>query len=529
MATTLTEPTDRSRRAVGRRRIPVVPPSIRDPRLHVSAVILTTHLLGQLWLNFHISVVQIVLTLATCALLDLAVVFLRSGAIVWPGSGLLTGGGISLVLRVPGTDNGDYWSFHGWYWFVGVGAFGMATKYLIRYRGSHVFNPSNVALVAAFVVFGSERIEPLDLWWAPFGWEMLLAYLVILVGGFTIGRRLDLTPMALAFWATLAVGMGLLVASGHSITARWSFTPIEGMHFWWIVVTSPEVLIFLFFMITDPRTVPQGKVARIAFAVAVGVLCTLLIAPQTTEFGAKVALLGGLVIVCVARPWFDAVFPARNTDADDVAAYTRRVLAPDGTRRVASRGALAVGVVAAWAVAVAVAGLPARSTAATDRTVNPVEFVAVDVAALPEITVDRKVRDFARGLETPEGARELAETLADNLAVEGEAILTGNVELLAGVDHGDRLEEYEQVVADASTSITRTVSTYEFDSLHLTVVFPQGAQSGANAGFVATGAVTQLTYGPQGTIIGEVTEPLATTFTMRPVNGGRWLTTDTID
>ena len=39
-----------------------------------------------------------------------------------------------------------------------VAAAALLTKYLIRYRGSHVFNPSNVGLVAAFVILGSTRV-----------------------------------------------------------------------------------------------------------------------------------------------------------------------------------------------------------------------------------------------------------------------------------------------------------------------------------------------------------------------------------
>ena len=72
----------------------------------------------------------------------------------------------------------DWWSFEGWYYFAGIAVAGVLTKYFIRYQGRHLFNPSNIALVAAFVIFGAERIEPLDFWWGPFGWAMLLAYLL---------------------------------------------------------------------------------------------------------------------------------------------------------------------------------------------------------------------------------------------------------------------------------------------------------------------------------------------------------------
>ena len=81
-------------------------------------------------------------------------------------------------------------------------------------------------------------------------------------------------------------------ASGHCMTARWAFAPVCGFDFWRVIVFSPEVLIFLFFMITDPKTVPAGRVGRVVFGFLVAVTSTLLMAPQTDEFGTKVALLG---------------------------------------------------------------------------------------------------------------------------------------------------------------------------------------------------------------------------------------------
>ena len=53
------------------------------------------------------------------------------------------------------------------------------------------------------------------------------------------------------------------------MTANWAFTPVCGIDFWRVIVTSPEVLIFLFFMITDPKTTPTGQVGRIVFGVLV--------------------------------------------------------------------------------------------------------------------------------------------------------------------------------------------------------------------------------------------------------------------
>src|SRR6476661_7764463 len=143
---------------------------------------------------------------------------------------------------------------------------------------------------------------------------MLTAYAVIIIGGLLITRRLRLLVLAAAFWLTLNLGVGTLAASGHCMVANWSFTPVCGEDYWRVIVTSPEVLIFMFFMITDPKTVPSGRNGRIVFGLAVAVTSTLLMAPQTTEFATKVALLGGLVIVCACRPLVERFVLSRSSE-----------------------------------------------------------------------------------------------------------------------------------------------------------------------------------------------------------------------
>ena len=242
---------------------PLVLPSIRDPRLHVAAVIITIHVLGQVGLGFRVSVPQILAAILTCAILEVALTFRQSRAFVWPASAMLTGSGVALILRVVGTPADDPWSLHAWHVFAAIAGLSLLTKYVIRYRGSHIFNPSNIGLVVAFVVLGPSRVEPLDFWWAPLNGWMIAAYLVIVVGGLLITRRLR-APRARGgilgrAWPS---GLGLLAASGHCMTANWAFAPVCGFDFWRVVVTSPEVMIFLFFMITDPKTVPAGRVGR---------------------------------------------------------------------------------------------------------------------------------------------------------------------------------------------------------------------------------------------------------------------------
>src|SRR5579864_4692113 len=281
---------------------PVLLPKLRDPRLHLAATITSLQVIGQVGFHFEVSIAQILLALGTCAVLEVAIAFRSQRVILWPASAMLTGNGVAFVLRVPGTVHGDWWSLRGWWIFVATAAVSLLSKHVIRWRGEHIFNPSNIGLVICFLALGRSRAAPLDFWWGPTSAWLALALVIIVSGGFAILWRLKLLRVALGFWVAFAAGIGVLALAGHSMTARWHLGPISGFHLWWVLITSPEVLVFLFFMITDPKTAPRSPRARLVYAVALGVLASVMIAPTTTEFAAKVALLGALAIVCVAMP-----------------------------------------------------------------------------------------------------------------------------------------------------------------------------------------------------------------------------------
>src|SRR5919106_4064844 len=281
---------------------PVLLPSWRDPRLHLAGVIVSLQVLGQVAFDFKLSIAQILVALVTSAVLEVAIAFRRQHVLMWPASALLTGNGVAFILRVPGTEHGDWWSMNGWWIFAATSAIALLSKYVITFRGRHIFNPSNFGLVPIFLLLGPERADPLEFWWGPMSPALAVALVLIVAGGLAILGRLHLTEIAVGFWLAFAAGLAVLAASGHAMTAAWHVGPIEGFDFWWTLASSPEILVFLFFMITDPRTIPTSKAGRRAYAVGVGLLATLLIAPFTTEFASKVAVLGALFLVCAARP-----------------------------------------------------------------------------------------------------------------------------------------------------------------------------------------------------------------------------------
>ena len=504
---------------------PLVLPSIRDPRLHVASVIITIHVLGQVGLHFHVSVPQILAAIAACWVIEVALTFRSTRMFVWPASAMLTGSGVALILRVVGTPADQPWYTGDWWVFAGVAAFSLATKYVIKYRGSHVFNPSNVGLVIAFIVLGSSRVEPLDFWWGPLSIWLVIAYTVILVGGTLITRRLKLLALAGTFWVAFAAGQGVLAASGHCMTANWAFAPVCGIDYWRTIVTSPEVLIFLFFMITDPKTTPSGRVGRVVFGLLVAILSTLLMAPQTDEFGTKVALLSGLVLLCAARPLIDRIVPEPKSEADRLRAFAGR-LVPSGIGGPARGVAGAVMAVVAVAIiggGIVLAGSPARTghaAVSSEALTRPPTTINADT--LPAITVGDDVLSFDHTLDGA-GMAAVVTTLAQNLELENQALLTRDAALLPQVDHGDRLDEMQQRLAEATGSGTTKTEHYAFDTIDAHLIVPFGKQTGLSLGLDAKGTVTEDTYDANGNLVSHQSSPFAQTFAVRRALGDRWL------
>jgi Na+-translocating ferredoxin:NAD+ oxidoreductase RnfD subunit len=508
---------------LGQTSYPLVLPNIRDPRLHVAAVIITIHVLGQVGLGFQVSVPQILAAILTCAILEVALTFRQTRSFVWPASAMLTGSGVALILRVVGTPANDPWNTYAWYVFAAVAGLSLLTKYVIRYRGSHVFNPSNIGLVVAFVVLGSGRVEPLDFWWAPLDAWMIAAYAVIIGGGLLITARLRLLALAATFWVSLAIGLAILAGSGHCMTASWAFGPVCGVDYWRVIVTSPEVLIFLFFMITDPKTVPTGRVGRVLFGFLVAVASVLLMAPQTNEFGTKVALLSGLVVLCAARPILDRIVPQPHSEADDISRFVARAATGNGLVRSGLRaGLLGLGVLLLGA-SIVVAGTPARGSLAPD-TAEILDRVPhqVDPSTFPAITVSPDVTDWDHEITGP-GAREIVLTLAENLELENQALLRADATILTAVDHGDRLAEMQARLSDATATGTTTIARYDFDTLDMSLLEPFGVQEGLSLGLAARGTVTEETYDAAGNLVDQATSPFEQTFVMRRATGARWL------
>lgn len=504
--------------------------------MHVAAVLLTLQVLGQTVLGFRLSVAQILACLATGALIEFVVAFFKDKAILWPASGLLTGNSAAFILRTPGTLHGQWWSTNGMWIFVGVVAVSMASKYLIRWRGRHVFNPSNLGLVIAFAALGPKLTEPQDLWWIPPGPWLIVTYAVLVVGGLLIAWELRLLGLEIAFMAGFAAftALALALVPDHCMVASWHVAPMCGRELWQILVTSPELLVFGLFMIPDPRTVPDGPVARVAFGIVVAILAVLLIGPTSLEFWTKTAILASLVIACALR--FALVRFVSPLEARERRRAGRRRLgwrlpvalaaalifvgvlpvsadlsthSPEPAAGLADGSTPTLGLtvgagpdIAGWVSSSAGAALPppgnsGPASASTRLWILP---------AIPTVTVASNVVAFDKS--APQNADKWAHDVVLDLIIESEARRAHDLQLAESGATGDALKEFVDVIKDDINSGKIIQKTYSFDKVSLNLYLPKfSTQASRLIGVTLTGTSTFITRDASGTVIAQSSTP----------------------
>jgi hypothetical protein len=499
------------------RRYPVLLPSLRDPRLRLTAVIWSLQILGQTSLGFQVSIAQILVAVGTAAAIETAIAFGQRRVIMWPASALVTGNGVSFILRVPGTAHGDWWSLRGAWIFAATAAFAVLSKYVIRVRGRHIFNPSNLGLVVAFLVLGSTRTEPQYFWWGPLNLWLGLTLGVIALGALWILSSMGLLRVALGFWLAFAAGVGVLAISGHAMTARWHVGPVSGLSFWTVLVTSPEIFVFLSFMITDPRTSPAGAAARWRYAVAIGFLASLLIAPQTTEFATKVAVLGALAIVCASWPvlgWLSETGRARAWRPR----LQTRAGAIAGRSRIAVRAALLSAGAASFATILVLAGTPARGVSAPPLA-GALLSVSTRVGAseLPAVTVAPTSSVVSISHAT---ALQIARDVIVDLRFEEGAIVRHSDRLAHAGAAGTALAGLERRIRSAPAGGAIAAPAYQVARLRLALV-PGPDQAAPLVLATLTGDVTEETYAgtPPRLHASAAAAPVAQTLRLALVSG----------
>ena len=131
-------------------------------------------------------------------------------------------------------------------------AIAIASKFLLRFNGKHIFNPANIALVT--LMFVSDRAWVSSGQW---GSAAIVAFTLACLGFLVLtrARRAETTVAFLLAYATLMIGRALWLGDPLSI-------PLHQLQ-------NGALLIFAFFMISDPKTTPDRGLARLAYGVLV--------------------------------------------------------------------------------------------------------------------------------------------------------------------------------------------------------------------------------------------------------------------
>ena len=135
----------------------------------------------------------------------------------------------------------------------------MSAKFTLRWRGKHLFNPANLGVILAITLLPGTWISP-----GQWGNDLAAAVLFIALGSVVTqrARRVDTS------WIFLG-----------------SYLVLMALRLWWIDVPTARIgtlllhqlqngalLLFTFFMISDPMTTPNHAGARVFHAIAVAVL-----------------------------------------------------------------------------------------------------------------------------------------------------------------------------------------------------------------------------------------------------------------
>lgn len=260
----------------------IIYPRFSDPRLMQVAILAMFTLLGRLTLGFQVSWVQISAAVLSVCLLDSAIVYWHSHNLIVPASGLISGLSLGLLLRAPGT-----WPF------ILAGITTVLGKHFIRVHGRHIFNPSNLGLLVILVLPWAHAYITPGQWGTS--WGALL--LVVNLGFFLIYRVRRLHLVAASFVGFVAFALircALGVCMLNSIYAT---------------LISGSLLLFVFFMITDPQTSPGTTTGRVLFGVAVMALDALL-RMAAIPGSLFVALFGGCAVYGAFRAVDGSVPPS---------------------------------------------------------------------------------------------------------------------------------------------------------------------------------------------------------------------------
>ncbi len=129
----------------------------------------------------------------------------------------------------------------------------IASKYVLRYKGQHIWNPSNFGVVAMLVLV-PQSVSVLSIQWGNNMWAMLIIWIVGSISIYRLRRFHICLTYVLSFLFFSVIRSWI---TGDPFLAEAS------------PITGPMYQLFVFFMITDPKTTVNSKWGQYAVAFAI--------------------------------------------------------------------------------------------------------------------------------------------------------------------------------------------------------------------------------------------------------------------
>src|SRR5881409_1767969 len=217
-----------------------------DPRYPVSFLITLILVLGEARYGILGGYERLVIALGVCVATELALSRLLQGSFANVQNTYITNINLALLIK-PQTDL---------LWPFALGGFiAIASKYLLRYRGRHLWNPSNFA-ISLLLLAAPASVAILSRQWG----NDLATNAVIWCFGLLIVSRVRMLNVTLTYVA----GFVALAALRHWIVGGPRLAEIAP-------ITGPMYQLFIFFMVTDPKTTVSTKTRQcvVVFLVAV--------------------------------------------------------------------------------------------------------------------------------------------------------------------------------------------------------------------------------------------------------------------
>ncbi len=219
--------------------------SFKDPRLFQIAFLGCLLGLGAFFRDFAIRPEQVVLAFGSALVTQACFIHqLKLKGSVNYLSALITAFSLSLLLRADSS------------WVHPVAAcVAISAKFLVRVGHKHLFNPGNLGVVVAILFLPGSWTSA-----GQWGQDIAIAAWVFMLGTLvtTKARRGDIS------WAFLGFYLGIVALRVLFLGQK----PAVFLH----QLTNGSLLLFAFFMISDPMTIPNHPRGRIAYAFLVALV-----------------------------------------------------------------------------------------------------------------------------------------------------------------------------------------------------------------------------------------------------------------